>query len=199
VLPCLSALLTYHKYGVCKEACWAISNITAGNSDQINNIINANIIPPLILLLSNASYDIKIEAAWSIANICTGGTPDQVRYVVGQGCIKPLCDLLDVSDQNVILFILEALMGIMRVGIEVSNDNMRESNQYATYIEHAGGLQKIEQLTYCDGSEVSEKASTIISSFFNNMDEEEMLVSTSTPSLSLTDSEIIRNQNSFRF
>lgn len=35
-LPCILSLLTHnHKKSIKKEACWAISNITAGNVDQI--------------------------------------------------------------------------------------------------------------------------------------------------------------------
>jgi hypothetical protein len=35
-LPCLLGLLTHnHKKSIKKEACWTISNITAGNKDQI--------------------------------------------------------------------------------------------------------------------------------------------------------------------
>ena len=35
-LPCLLNLLTQnHKKSIKKEACWTISNITAGNKDQI--------------------------------------------------------------------------------------------------------------------------------------------------------------------
>lgn len=195
VLPCLSSLLTFYKYGVCKEACWAISNITAGNHDQIDCVINANIIPPLILLVSNAKYDIKIEAAWSIANICTGGNIHQVKYVVGQGCIKPLCDLLELSDQIVIDFTLDALQGIMNVGVQISDDLMDDSNQFAEYIEHAGGLQKLEQLTYCEGP-IASKASLLISKFFN-VDEETRLHQSNA--MSDTSFEVVRNQNSFIF
>jgi importin subunit alpha-1 len=35
VLPCLLALLSNPKKGIRKEACWTISNITAGNHEQI--------------------------------------------------------------------------------------------------------------------------------------------------------------------
>jgi hypothetical protein len=38
-LPCLLNLLTQnHKKSIKKEACWTISNITAGNKDQIQVI-----------------------------------------------------------------------------------------------------------------------------------------------------------------
>ena len=57
-------------------------------------MIEANIIPPLVHLLATAEFDIKKEAAWSISNATSGGSPEQIRYLVTQGCIKPLCDLL---------------------------------------------------------------------------------------------------------
>jgi hypothetical protein len=37
VLPCLLALLINPKKGIRKEACWTISNITAGNHEQVCN------------------------------------------------------------------------------------------------------------------------------------------------------------------
>lgn len=58
-LPWLLNLLSSSKKGIRKEACWTISNITAGNKEQIQAVIEANIIPPLIELLSNAEFDIR--------------------------------------------------------------------------------------------------------------------------------------------
>eukprot|EP00894_Picocystis_sp_ML_P002010 jgi/Pico_ML_1/52527/g3218.t1 len=63
-LPCLLLLLTNnYKKSIKKEACWTISNITAGNREQIQAIIDANIIPPLVSLLATAEFDVKKEAA----------------------------------------------------------------------------------------------------------------------------------------
>jgi importin subunit alpha-1 len=79
-LPCLLALLTRnHKKSIKKEACWTISNITAGNKDQIQAVIDANIIPPLVSLLATAEFDIKKEAAWAISNATSGGTHEQIK------------------------------------------------------------------------------------------------------------------------
>jgi hypothetical protein len=50
-LPCLLAMLNHQKKSIRKEACWTISNITAGNQDQIQEVINVGIIRPLIHLL----------------------------------------------------------------------------------------------------------------------------------------------------
>ena len=97
-LACLLQLLqANHKKSIKKEACWTISNITAGTKDQIQAVIDSTIIPPLISLLAHAEFDIKKEAAWAISNATSGGTADQIRYLVHQGAIKPLCDLLTVQ------------------------------------------------------------------------------------------------------
>jgi importin subunit alpha-6/7 len=69
-----------------KEACWTISNITAGNYQQIQSVIDANLIPPLINLLQHGEFKTKKEACWAISNATSGGLakPEQIRYLVSQ-------------------------------------------------------------------------------------------------------------------
>jgi len=164
-LPCLLALLSSPKKGIRKESCWTISNITAGNKNQIQAIIDANIVPPLIQLLANAEFDIKKEAAWGISNATSGGTPEQIRYLVSQGCIKPLCDLLSSSDARIITVALEGLENILRVG-EKDARGTGGVNVYAQYIEEAEGLDKIEALQSHQNNEIYEKAVKILESYF---------------------------------
>ena len=141
-LPCLLNLLTTsHKKSIKKEACWTISNITAGTKEQIQvggrgagagagaggvhtgapearacpacgrrsprspptpnprppsphppsppgqTVVDAGIVPPLVHLLATAEFDIKKEAAWAISNATSGGTNEQIKYLVSQvGC-----------------------------------------------------------------------------------------------------------------
>lgn len=54
-LPKLRDLLQNRRMNIVKEACWSISNITAGNSDQIQAVIDADIIAPLINVLKMVS------------------------------------------------------------------------------------------------------------------------------------------------
>lgn len=70
-LPWLLNLLSSSKKGIRKEACWTISNITAGNKEQIQAVIEANIIPPLIQLLSNAEFDIRKVRGRANCNCCS--------------------------------------------------------------------------------------------------------------------------------
>lgn len=79
-------------------------------------MIEANIIPPMVDLLQTAEFDIKKEAAWAISNATSGGTAEQIKYLVEAGCIPPLCDLLTTFDPRIITVALEGLENILKVG-----------------------------------------------------------------------------------
>jgi len=166
------ALLSSPKKGIRKESCWTISNITAGNKTQIQAVIDANIIPPLVQLLSNAEFDIKKEAAWAISNATSGGTADQIRYLVNQGCIKPLCDLLACSDARIITVALEGLENILRIG-EKESKSRGTANVYAAFVEEAEGLDKIENLQNHQNNDIYEKSVKILESYFAAEEEQD--------------------------
>lgn len=63
-----------------KEACWTISNITAGNRSQIQAVLDANIIPPLLRILVSSDFKTRKEAAWAISNATSGGSDEQIKY-----------------------------------------------------------------------------------------------------------------------
>ncbi|KAF8376827.1 hypothetical protein HHK36_031493 [Tetracentron sinense] len=198
-LPCLLNLLTHnHKKSIKKEACWTISNITAGNKDQIQAVIAADIIAPLVHLLQTAEFDIKKEAAWAISNATSGGIHEQIkcvffqqssfpgvsvpivyftlqvliifmgdRYLVSQGCIKPLCDLLVCPDPRIVTVCLEGLENILKVGEAEKNlGSTAGVNLYAQLIDDAEGLEKIENLQSHDNTEIYEKAVKILETYW---------------------------------
>jgi HEAT repeat protein len=174
-LPALLSLLSSPKDGIRKEACWTISNITAGSPPQIQAVIDANIIPPLINILSNADFKTRKEACWAISNATSGGLqePSQIRYLVTQGCIKPLCDLLTMMDNKIIQVALDGLDNILKVG---ESDRQAAGpgaiNKYAQYVEEAGGMVTIHNLQQHDNIDIYKKAFNIMDKYFP--DEEEM-------------------------
>ncbi|KAK9692146.1 hypothetical protein RND81_09G243600 [Saponaria officinalis] len=177
VLPCLYQLLTQnHKKSIKKEACWTISNITAGNKAQIQAVIEAGLVSPLVELLQNAEFDIKKEAAWAISNATSGGAPDQIRFMVSQGCIKPLCDLLICPDPRIVTVCLEGLENILKVG-EADKDMGANGgiNIYAQMIDECEGLDKIENLQSHDNNEIYEKAVKVLEKFWAEEEEEQTL------------------------
>ncbi|KIY03828.1 uncharacterized protein Z520_00519 [Fonsecaea multimorphosa CBS 102226] len=174
-LTALLSLLSSQKDGIRKEACWTISNITAGNSTQIQAVIDAGIIPPLIHLLSNGDFKTRKEACWAISNATSGGLqkPDQIRYLVSQGCIKPLCDLLACPDNKIIQVALDGLENILKVGEmdkEAADPRSPEGqvNRYALFIEEAGGMEKIHDCQNNANEEIYMKAYNIIERYFSD-------------------------------
>lgn len=173
-LPALLSLLGSPKDGIRKEACWTISNITAGNSNQIQAVIDANIIPPLINLLSNGDFKTRKEACWAISNATSGGLqkPEQIRYLVSQGCIRPLCDLLGCMDNKIIQVALDGLENILKVGEMDKNAETDNLNRYAMYIEEAGGMERIHACQNNANEEIYMKAYNIIEKYFQDEDDE---------------------------
>ncbi|CAH2039092.1 unnamed protein product [Thlaspi arvense] len=172
-LPGLYNFLTNtYKKSIKKEACWTISNITAGNESQIQEVIQAGIMQPLIQLLQNADFEIKKEAVWAISNATSGGNHEQTKFLVDEGCIKPLCDFLACPDPRVITVTLEALENILKVG-EADKGNNGDYNLYAQMIEDAEGLEKIENLQSHDNDDIYSKAVEILALYWTEEDEDE--------------------------
>ena len=173
-LPALLHLLGSSKDGIRKEACWTISNVTAGNSTQIQAVVDAGIIPPLIHLLSNGDFKTRKEACWAISNATSGGLqkPDQIRYLVQQGCIKPLCELLACPDNKIIQVALDGLENILKVGEmdKEASENVEEQgiNRFALFIEEAGGMEKIHDCQSNVNEEIYMKAYNIIEKYFSD-------------------------------
>ncbi|KAF2859981.1 ARM repeat-containing protein [Piedraia hortae CBS 480.64] len=173
-LPALLSLLSSAKDGIRKEACWTISNITAGNSSQIQAVIDANIIPPLIHLLGNGDFKTRKEACWAISNATSGGLqkPEQIRFLVEQGAIRPLCDLLVCPDNKIIQVALDGLENILKVGEmdKAASEGSNEApvNRYALFIEDVGGMEKIHDCQNNSNEEIYMKAYNIIEKFYSD-------------------------------
>jgi len=127
----------------------------------------------LIQLLDQAEFDIRKEAAWAISNATSGGSPEQICFLVHQGCIPPLCDLLGVADPKIVTIALEGLENILKVGLVQCTAN-GTNNDMARHIAEADGLTKIEDLQQHSNNDIYEKCIRILETYFGVDDEEEM-------------------------
>ncbi|XP_010486300.1 PREDICTED: importin subunit alpha-6-like [Camelina sativa] len=141
----------YVQMSIKKETCCAVSNITAGNTSHIQQVIQAGLIKPLLELLQTGELDVKKEALWAISNATSGGNHDQIKFLVRQGCIKPLCDLLTCPDPRVVTAALEGLYKILKVA--EAEKKAVDGYKYAQMIDDAGGLKKIEDLKSHDNTD----------------------------------------------
>ena len=167
-LSAFAHLMTSNKEAIRKETCWTISNVTAGTTQQIQAVIDANLIPPLINAMEHGGYRTRKEAAWAISNLAAGGTKEHMMYLVNQGVISPLCKLLEFTDARLIKLVLDATLNILKNGIQ--NDG---SNPFADYYEECSGMERIENLQHHEDNKVYEKAHEIIDNYFADEEEDD--------------------------
>ncbi|GAB5355610.1 hypothetical protein AAMO2058_000220500 [Amorphochlora amoebiformis] len=171
-LPALRSLLSHPKKSIRKETCWTISNITAGNVRQIEAVKEANIFPSLVDILRNSEFDIKKEAAWAISNATCGGSEDQIRHLVSQAVVAPLCNLFRAPDPKIIMVALEGIENILRIGVK-DMPKYNNVNKYAEFVEECRGLDYIEELQRHENEEIYNKAVNILQIYFETAEEDE--------------------------
>ena len=92
--------------------------------------------------MGRAEFKTRKEAAWAITNAVSGGSSDQIRFLVDQGCIPPLCNLLTVMDGKIVQVALNGLEHILRAGLQESKLH-GGMNLYAVAIEECYGTNSL--------------------------------------------------------
>ena len=93
------------------------------------------------------------------------------RYVIDQGAIPPLCELLSVTDAKIIQVALNGLDNILKLGASEAK-RTNGPNPYAIMIEECYGLDKIEYLQSHENIDIYQKAFHLIETYFGVDDEE---------------------------
>ena len=141
---------------------------------------------------AQSGASLRLLSAYFIcfSNITSGGSEDQIRYIVERGCIPRLCDFLTISDVKIVKVALEAIDKILRViSLQASHELLAhflvlqvgqkdaaitgEANAYAAFVERCFGLAKIEQLTKAADEELYKKAVRIIEDYWPSGDDED--------------------------
>ncbi|VVB07077.1 unnamed protein product [Arabis nemorensis] len=190
-LPVLERLVQSTDEEVLTKTCSALSYLSDGSNDRREAVINAGIIPHLIKLISHSSPLVLIPALHTIGNIVTGNddqtlvavlqtayfevkeeaaceiskaTHNKIKFLVKQGCINPICNLLACQYPSIITASLVALESILRVG--EAEKNLGQANVYASMIVEAEGHKKIQNLHCHDNNDVNQKAAKILKTFW---------------------------------
>nr|KAG5704948.1 hypothetical protein BaRGS_022790 [Batillaria attramentaria] len=146
-LPVLARLLFHTDKDVLADACWALSYLSDGPNEKIQAVIDSGVCRRLVELL---------------------------MFLVEQGCVPPLCDLLTVMDSKIVQVALNGLENILRLGDQDSKHN-NGINPYAVMIEECYGLDKIEFLQGHENREIYQKSFDIIERYFSTEEEDKVI------------------------
>ncbi len=163
----MPALLRNSKKNIRKETCWLLSNIAAGNAQQVNALtLTKNLIGMVLGQMASAEWDVRKEAAWVISNVLTGCGPAHVQQLVELGVMKPLCDMLEVGETKMVEVALEALEAILRTGEETHAG-------YTNLFAEADGPEKLEKLQEHANDKIYRRAVEMIERYLGVDDDEE--------------------------
>ena len=114
VLPILSSLLDNESRNIRKETCWTLSNVTSGTVSQVQQVLESPGLFSKVIEMIEASDDTEIqkEATWVVSNATSNREPKQIAYIIEQGAVGPLAELL--KNRSLVLDIaLEGLENIL--------------------------------------------------------------------------------------
>ncbi|KAJ6249142.1 importin alpha [Anaeramoeba flamelloides] len=170
----LKDLINSPRTDIKKCVCWALSNITAGNQNQITQVIQSGYLPHVARLMSSENKKIiRKEACWIMSNIVYGGTALQISKVVKEGSIELFLEYLNISQssRNVIIC-LEALNKILHIS-QIEAENLNCENYCAKIVEENGGAEIINKFINHKNNKISNFSSNILENYLNGDKKEE--------------------------
>ena len=73
-----------------------LSNLTAGNCDQLQSCIDGGLIDQLSQILIHDDASVKMEAVWALSNATAIAKPAQFKQMVDKGLIKALVQCMKI-------------------------------------------------------------------------------------------------------
>ena len=153
--------------------CWILSNITAGNSNQIERIITfPNLIEKLLKIATtdtlevrtlnfcHLSKKVKREAIWVVSNAVKGGTPLQKVFLHEKGALGCFISLLRLTEITTLRVILEGILNFIKEKEVYGQDD--DENPFRKYLKESYEVNIIRELQENDNENVSKLAKGII-------------------------------------
>lgn len=101
LLPTFAELINHSDKEVVTDSLWAISYLTDGCNEKIQEVINAGVVPRLCELLEMREVSIITPALRAVGNIVTGDE-QQTQTVIDAGALLTLRFLLSHSKSNIV-------------------------------------------------------------------------------------------------
>ncbi|CAL0309266.1 unnamed protein product [Lupinus luteus] len=116
-LPTLECLIHCNDGEVLKDACWALSYLSDGTNDKIQEVIEAGVCSRLVELLMHPTHTVVLPALRTVGNIVTG---DDMQTQVGESEKKSLGN---AEGMNLYALMVEDAGGLEKFENLQSHDN----------------------------------------------------------------------------
>ncbi len=116
----LRLLLNSPARDMLKEAAWTMSNVAAGSTPQIQEVLDSGCLPRVLALATEPGVDagVRTEASWVVLNSTSCGTERQIEQLVRAGAVGVLCALL--SDTTMAQMAIEGLDKISSIAERIA-------------------------------------------------------------------------------
>jgi len=101
VMPTLAFLVQQEDTEVLADACWALSYLTDGSNEKIQEVIDGGAVPLLVGLLSHREMQVVTPSLRALGNIVTG-SDEQTDAVLAAGALPVIGQLLVHSRANIV-------------------------------------------------------------------------------------------------
>lgn len=98
-LPALARLIHSTDEEVLTDACWALSYLSDGSNDKIQEVINSGVCRRLVELLMHTSASVLVPALRTVGNIVTGDD-HQTQIIINCGALPCLHNLLTTTHKK---------------------------------------------------------------------------------------------------
>ena len=147
-----------------RSACYAISNFSAGNQNQIQILLNNNIVQHCIVLLNTDEESVRVEAVYAVCNTLVNASENQILIMMEQNLMTSLINnMLVTNHQNILIEILEALDHIFS---KTEPKDYHGENFGILRFQQLGGETYLEQLQSHPKEEIYKLTFRLIEQYF---------------------------------
>lgn len=166
-LKAACVLLSNPFLSIRKGVVFAIANICAGTSEQVERVARSTILQQLVEdVLVHDSITVQREVCHVVLNTCITNSA-LVSQFLSYDLLSHLKPLMTTSDTETIRVILDIVRQILRAGEDAATtDDVRHTSRYADLLFESGMVEWIQKLQEHEQEDVYARAFTILCQYF---------------------------------